>query len=55
MMAQAINMLLKFTAMKPNTVETIFSTNPITTSPAKKMRISVNMVKKMIAFIASSF
>jgi hypothetical protein len=55
MMAQAINMILKFTAMKPNTVETIFSTKPMTKSPAKKMRISVNMVKKMIAFIAPSF
>ena len=55
MMAQAINMLLKFNAMKPNTVETIFSTKPMTTSPAMKMRISVNMLKKMIAFIASSF
>ena len=54
-MAQAINMLFRFKAMKPNTVETIFSTKPITTSPAKKIRISVSMPKKMIAFIASSF
>lgn len=56
MMMHAMNMLFKLAATKPNTLPTALRIKTMTTSPAKRIRISVTKLKKRkMAFIALSF